>query len=175
MGGWTTEGVIEIDADNVERNLSPGEIIQLKPGLGFAKKVHWKRGDGVFEHRIMSELQHLQGHFKDVKQDGNWFLIPDYPLPEGWSLRKADIAFRVLEGYPATPPYGFFVPNGLRFNGAVPGNYQDGVADVPPFAGQWGMFSWAPVEWAHNDDVATGYNLLNFALSFAVRFQQGGA
>jgi len=175
LGGWGNEGVVQIDADNVEHTLVPGQVIHIVPGHGFAKKIKWQRGDGVFENRISSELHHLQGHFQDVKQQDNWFLIPEYPFPEGWSLRKANIAFRVLPGYPATPPYGFFVPTGLRFNGALPSNYQDGVADVPPFAGQWGMFSWAPVEWKSSDSVVAGHNLLNFALSFAVRFQQGGA
>ena len=45
LGGWDVAlGVIEIDKDNNERTLSPGETIELKPGQGFAKKIRWKRG-----------------------------------------------------------------------------------------------------------------------------------
>ena len=45
LGGWDPAiGVIEIDKDNNERTLQPGEVVQLKPGQGFAKKVRWKRG-----------------------------------------------------------------------------------------------------------------------------------
>jgi hypothetical protein len=45
LGGWElAQGVIEIDADNNERTLQPGETVQLKPGKGFSKKIHWKRG-----------------------------------------------------------------------------------------------------------------------------------
>jgi Multiubiquitin len=45
LGGWQpSEGVIEIDKDNNERTLHPGEVVQLKPGHGFSKKVRWKRG-----------------------------------------------------------------------------------------------------------------------------------
>lgn len=45
LGGWDiSQGVIEIDKDNNERTLSPGEIIQIKPGQGFSKKHKWKRG-----------------------------------------------------------------------------------------------------------------------------------
>ncbi|MFQ5803616.1 MAG: multiubiquitin domain-containing protein [Candidatus Methylomirabilales bacterium] len=45
LGGWDPSlGVIEIDKDNNERTLRPGEVIDLKPGHGFAKKVRWKRG-----------------------------------------------------------------------------------------------------------------------------------
>lgn len=45
LGGWDPAiGVIEIDKHNNERTLEPGEVVQLKPGHGFAKKVRWKRG-----------------------------------------------------------------------------------------------------------------------------------
>lgn len=174
LGGWTGEGVIEIDANNLERTLASGEVIKLKPGQGFAKKIKWKRGDGLFDARLSNEMLHLQGHFKEkIIQIGNWFLIKEYPLPEGWNVRHTNIAFRAQPDYPGTPPYGFFVPTGLRFNSSIPGNYQDSVADIPPFAGQWGMFSWAPDEWRPSNDLRAGFNLLNFALSFAVRLGEG--
>lgn len=45
LGGWdVSQGVIEVDDDNNERTLQPGEVIQLKPGHGFGKKHKWKRG-----------------------------------------------------------------------------------------------------------------------------------
>lgn len=45
LGGWDiSQGVIEVDKDNNERTLAPGEVIELKPGLGFGKKHKWKRG-----------------------------------------------------------------------------------------------------------------------------------
>lgn len=36
--------VIEIDKDNNQRELAEGEIVELKPGLGFSKKVRYARG-----------------------------------------------------------------------------------------------------------------------------------
>ncbi len=46
LGGWDPSlGVIEVDKDNNERTLQPGEVVELKPGHGFAKKIRWKRGD----------------------------------------------------------------------------------------------------------------------------------
>jgi hypothetical protein len=37
--------VIEVDfSDNSERELSEDEIVELKPGKGFGKKVSYKRG-----------------------------------------------------------------------------------------------------------------------------------
>jgi Multiubiquitin len=45
LGGWSlSQGVIEIDRDNNEHTLQPGEVVQLKPGHAFAKKVRFKRG-----------------------------------------------------------------------------------------------------------------------------------
>lgn len=45
LGGWEiSQGVIEVDKDNNECTLSPGEIIKIKPGQGFGKKHKWKRG-----------------------------------------------------------------------------------------------------------------------------------
>ncbi len=45
LGGWDLSlGVIVIDKENNERTLQPGETIELKPGMGFAKKVRFRRG-----------------------------------------------------------------------------------------------------------------------------------
>jgi len=45
LGDWdVSQGVIEVDKDNNERTLAPGEIIEIKPGHGFGKKHKWKRG-----------------------------------------------------------------------------------------------------------------------------------
>ncbi|MBC8065589.1 MAG: multiubiquitin domain-containing protein [Chlorobia bacterium] len=45
LGGWEfSQGVVLIDADNNERPLAAGEVVELKPGMGFSKKVHFKRG-----------------------------------------------------------------------------------------------------------------------------------
>jgi hypothetical protein len=45
LGGWdVSQGVVEVDQDNNERTLAPGEVIHIKPGHGFGKKHRWKRG-----------------------------------------------------------------------------------------------------------------------------------
>lgn len=178
LGGWDlSAGVIEIDPDNNERTLAPGEIVQLKPGHGFAKKVRWKRGDNVFEVRLDLELQLLQGRFgKAVSREAGWFLMPTYPVPAGgWNRTETPVSFRAQVGYPGTPPYGIFVPSGIRFNGALPQNYQEPVGERPPFPGEWGLFSWSPEDgqWQPGPTPREGSNLLNFALSFANRFRQG--
>ena len=45
LGGWEVSlGVLLIDKDNNERTLQPGEVVKLEPGLGFSKKVRFRRG-----------------------------------------------------------------------------------------------------------------------------------
>ena len=45
LGDWDpSAGVIEIDEDNVERTLEPDEVVYLKPGIEFGRKLRWKRG-----------------------------------------------------------------------------------------------------------------------------------
>ena len=57
LGGWNASlGVILIDKDNNERTLKPGEIVELKPGMGFSKKIHFRRGLVVREERIKKRV-----------------------------------------------------------------------------------------------------------------------
>ena len=178
LGGWDpSQGVIEVDADNSERTLQPGEVVELKPGYGFAKKVRWKRGDSLIDQRLEQELALVQGRFRNAQRTGTWFLIPDYSLSdEGWGLAVTPVAFRAPPGYPGAQPYGIFVPAGLRYRGARPQSYQEPAGEKPPFPPDaWGLLSWGPddAQWRAGATPATGSNLLNFALGFSVRFRQG--
>lgn len=45
LGGWNPdEGVIEVDENQDERPLTPGETITLKLGVSFGKVLRWRRG-----------------------------------------------------------------------------------------------------------------------------------
>lgn len=46
LGGWdAAQGVVLIDLKTQEeRTLAPGETVELKPGMGFSKKIRFKRG-----------------------------------------------------------------------------------------------------------------------------------
>lgn len=46
LGGFTpTDPVIEVDLkDNSERTLAEAEVVEIKPGVGFGKKIKFKRG-----------------------------------------------------------------------------------------------------------------------------------
>jgi hypothetical protein len=46
LGGWdVSQPVLEVNLhDNTERTLAEDEIVKLKPGHGFSKKVRFQRG-----------------------------------------------------------------------------------------------------------------------------------
>jgi hypothetical protein len=46
LGGWNvSDGVLMIDLKtNEEVTLQPGQVIDVKPGMGFSKKHRFKRG-----------------------------------------------------------------------------------------------------------------------------------
>lgn len=179
LGGWdASQGAIEIDKDNNERTLRAGEVIELKPGLGFSKKVKFKRGRGVIEERIAKEIELVRRYYPALEYDAEkrWGRLADYPtIIPGWNRKTTQVAFHVPVGFPATPPYGIFVPSGLQFDGAAPQNYNDTASPTPPFAGAWGMFSWAPLDghWRPTADLSTGSNLFNWIRGFADRFREG--
>lgn len=127
--------------------------------------------------RIQAELALIRKVFPDAayQEEGCWVCLPSYPLPEGWNRAATDVAFEIMDGYPVTQPYGFYVPSGIQFNGATPNNYTEPVSNEPPFGGTWGQFSWAPRdgEWKPTADVRRGSNLLQWARGFVDRFQEG--
>jgi hypothetical protein len=176
VGHWDpAQGVIEIRADNTERTLAPGEIIRLLPGHVFCRRVRWKRGLSRTD-RIVAEVDLLRRSFPDLEHRDGWIRLPGVGLPPGWSRARSDLVFQISDAFPGAPPYGIFVPSGLRFNGALPRNYTEPAASQPPFSGAWGMFSWSVADgadWRPTASVEHGVNLLQWVRSFAQRFQEG--
>ena len=127
--------------------------------------------------RIEAELALIRQRFTEVEylDEGCWFRVPSYPLPEGWSRSDTGVAFQVSPGYLGQPPYGFYVPAGILFQGNRPANYTEPVENQPPFVGTWGQFSWYPAKghWKPAVDVRRGSNLLNWVTGFGERFRDG--
>lgn len=175
LGGWdSSQGVILIDKDNNERTLQPHEVVEIKPGHGFSKKVRFKRG--LLAERIERELALIKTRFADAayEPNGQWVHLPRYVLPRDWNRVVTPVAFQILPAYPGTPPYGFYTPVGLRHKDKVPGNYTEPSPTQPPFSGTWGIFSWAvDGDWRATADVTCGSNLLNWILGFMQRFREG--
>jgi len=127
--------------------------------------------------RIEQEIGLLRNQYPHLKFEptGNWIHIPNYPLPSGWNKEVTDVVFQIPPAYPGTPPYGIYVPSGIRFNESMPNSYKEPVGNKPPFDGDWGMFSWSPDgnQWKPAGQIISGSNLLNWVQGFAIRFREG--
>jgi hypothetical protein len=175
LGGLPSDiPVIEVDPDNNERTLAEGEIVTLKPGHRFGKKVRYKRG---FEDRMIAELELMRRYYPGAEwhpgASGGWVRLPGYVLPPGmWNVSLCEICFEVRRAYPGEAPYGFYVAGGLRVSGQRPQNYEEPA--TTPFPGIWGKFSWSfDAAWIPRADVASGSNLTSFVRSFQDRLIGG--
>ena len=124
--------------------------------------------------RVAAEARLLRDVWPDLTyvETGQWVLLPEYRLPEGWSAASTGVAFQIPAGPAGTPPYAFYVDRPLTHAGRQPENYTPN-ASGPPFPGGWSVFSWAPEGWAWAEDPAMGANMVSFARSFAARFAEG--
>ncbi len=172
LGGWDpAKGVQLIDRDQNERTLAPGEVVELTPGHSFCKKVRFVRGLVTGERRA-AEAAALKGVYPAIEHRDDWFRIPEYPVPVGWSPRPLEVAFMLNAGHPATPPYGIYVSSATRINGAVPTNYAQAEKHRPPFDGTWGVLSWKPERWRGAVEDVIGWSLLDWVRSFDTRFAE---
>lgn len=176
LGGWDAgQGVIEVLADNTERTLKPGEVVHLRPGREFCRRVRWKRGF-LRTDRLASELTLLRQAYPDAEHRDGWFRIPAFSLSRGWNRSTTELVFQAPDGYPATPPYGIYVPAGLLFNGNMPNNYNQQPSNKPPFSGTWGILSWQVFDagdWRPGSTVEHGATLLAWVRGCALRFAEG--
>jgi len=126
------------------------------------------------EQRLDEEFSLLSSRFPKITRNGDWFMILDYPVSAGWMPVPMTVIFRAQEAYPGAPPYGFWVPLGTQFNDQKPGSYKEPAQSNPPFPGQWGFFSWSPSDqWQPKEPLTSGSILLNWALGFRQRFEEG--
>jgi len=127
--------------------------------------------------RVSKEIHLLRTKYPDleVSPDGNWVMLHKYPLSSGWSKDLTDIVFQIPVSYPGSPPYGILTPSRLLFDGLQPDNYVQASGNIPPFSGEWWIFSWQPAdgEWKPGSEPIRGSNLLNWVMGFKTRFQEG--
>lgn len=125
--------------------------------------------------RIEQEIALLRRWFSEVeyREADRWILVPRYPILEGvWDHDAVSVAFQIPPGYPGQKPYSFYVTPRIRLkSGGGPNNCTDS-AD-PPFEGQWWKFSWDVPDWRATADLQSGSNLLNYALTFRDRLDEG--
>ena len=128
--------------------------------------------------RIEGELQLIRRYYPNLSYvpEGQWILLPEYRLPADmpWSHKTIEVAFTIPANYPAAPPYGIYIKEGLTVGGAALQNYNCPSSQQPPFTGKWGVLSWSPEDpWKPTADLVGGSNLLNFIHTFQDRFRQG--
>lgn len=129
--------------------------------------------------RIEKEVEILRSFYPKVTyiESGQWVLIEDYPIPPGllWNREKTSVCFQIPAAYPGAPPYGFYVPSSILYEGKRPSNYQEPSHNKPLFPPDiWGLFSWTQESgWRATGDPHSGSNLLGFVRTFKDRFQEG--
>ena len=128
--------------------------------------------------RIQKELALLRVSYPEARyeENGQWICIHEYPIPQdhSWNRESTDVCFQVPQGYPASPPYGFLVPSGIRCEDQIPESYTEPPQNKPPFPGDWGFFSWSHNgSWSPKGDLVSGSNLADFVRTFKDRFLQG--
>ncbi len=169
----TNMPVIEVDLkDNTERTLAETDVVPLKPGMGFGKKVGFKRGS---DERVEQELSMLRGLWPDLEyvKTGHWVRIPRFQASDLWASHEPEVCFQIPAGLPGQHPYGFYVrPHMLLTGGGIPESYAF-PADTTPFGTGWGKFSWQLEPWQPHTDPIQGSNMVNFVHSFAARLREG--
>jgi len=126
--------------------------------------------------RAAEEFALLRRRWADLVHEpsGDWILIPVYPLPDGWNNDRVGVAFQLPALLPGQAPYGFYARDPLSYRGQHPSNYTfPAQAGTVPFAGDWGQFSWTPDPWQPGSRPHDGSNMVQFAASFARRFEEG--
>jgi hypothetical protein len=97
-------------------------------------------------------------------------ILPDYPLPPGWSHPRTDILFAIPANYPAGQPDNVCArPDLTLAGGAVPGNNQG----LQTHAGRtWLQFSWHvdPGDWKPHADPSAGSTLADYLTGALTRF-----
>ncbi len=177
LGGWDpAQGVMLIDAENNERQLQQGEAVEVHPTHGFARKIRWRRG-ALTTTRELEEIELLRQHFPGLEyvEEGGWVRLPAMTRPSGWAPPVSDTVFQIPVGFPGTPPYGFYLPAGIRHNGTPPSNYAEPGAPPPPFPGAWGKFSWQidAADWRPAATPAGGSNLVTWVRGIGARLAEG--
>ncbi|MDD3394291.1 MAG: E2/UBC family protein [Anaerotignum sp.] len=73
---------------------------------------------------LEDDIEYLNGAFPEWEslKDGSWVLLPDFPIPEGYTVKEATVAIQLPGNYPTTAPdMAYFFPFIERSDGlAIP-------------------------------------------------------
>lgn len=104
-------------------------------------------------------------NWEAINGNGNWVIIHDYPIPNGYNLSKTIVALRIDPGYPSTQiDMVYFYPNLIRKDGhpigAITGCAIDGSIYQRWSRHRTGFNPWRP----EVDDLSTHLGLVNYWL-----------
>ena len=120
---------------------------------------------------IESDLLRNRYGLVEFGENGDWVVLKEFPLPDGWNTESTEILVLIPPGYPATPPDNFFVPNGLRTSiGGMPQNFSENQSILGE---SWAQFSFHSQEWNPSNDITKGDSLLTFMLAVERRLKEG--
>jgi len=123
--------------------------------------------------RIDAELELIRSQYPrlEFREEDFWARIPDYPVPPGWTVTEAEVAFQVPRDFFGQEPYGFWVHPVLALpDGGAPTNTSGPVQTG--FGEGFQQFSWAPEEWRPGPEPLAGTNLLDWVRSFGRRLKE---
>jgi hypothetical protein len=124
--------------------------------------------------RLVQEEPLLRQAFPKATIDSEALVVilPDHPLPAGWSHDYTDVLFAIPLNYPAGQPDNICArPDLILTGGATPGNSQG----IQQHAGRpWLQFSYHvdPNDWRPHADAARGSNLADYLVGALSRFQE---
>jgi hypothetical protein len=124
--------------------------------------------------RGLVELELLRNWFDQLEYhpSGDWVVLREYRLPDGWRPSTVDLAFQIPTNLPAQAPYAFYVRPLVTYKGQQPSNC-GGPVGGGPVGGEWAQFSWAPERWEPHSSPLAGDNMVSFARSIGSRFTEG--
>jgi hypothetical protein len=124
--------------------------------------------------RLAQEEPLLRQAFPEatIDSDALVVILPDYPLPAGWSHDHTDVLFAIPLNYPAGQPDNVCArPDLTLADGATPGNSQG----IQQHGGRsWLQFSYHidPNDWRPHADAAKDSNLADYLAGALSRFQE---
>ena len=134
---------------------------------------------GEREIRLEEEHRLIASVFPSVVRSSDWFLIPNdfRATRHGWTPDPFPVVFHAQPGHPGQVPYGIYVLSSVQIGSQTPNDFNANASNRPPFDGQWGVLSWQGdkdgIPWVPAQQIRKGANLLNFAITFEERFQEG--
>jgi len=117
-------------------------------------------------YMIASRFAHTGGVHYD-EENGDWLMIPNYPLPARWRQRRCNLLIVFPAGYPETPPIGFYLNRRFQLKSGgrdhhFAGQAYYGAADLREAGWHWYCVHIAAGAWQPQADHTKPDNMWTF-------------